>query len=158
MLQCYHYDDMKQPHFCMAVEVQNLENRIVTISWVCAELGLYRGLRGFRHHGVETDFFILEGLQHQLLLVQELICNAFFECRTWTSLRNWPAKSLLAFDMQKTLKTVCGFQKALRREGKESQVFPFHPLFISVYKFNTALMPCVVWEGLINPTGYIIFH
>lgn len=81
-------DDMKQSPFCIAVEVQNLENRIVTISWVCAELGLYRGLRGFRPHGVETDFFILEGLQRQLLLVQEPICNAFFECRTWTSLRN----------------------------------------------------------------------
>lgn len=71
-------DDMKQSPFCIAVEVQNLENRIVTISWVCAELGLYRGLRGFRPHGVETDFFILEGLQRQLLLVQEPICNAFF--------------------------------------------------------------------------------
>lgn len=56
----------------------------------------------------------------------------FFKCRTWTSLRNWPAKSLLAFHMQKPSNTVCGFQKARRREGKESQVFPFHPLHIGV--------------------------
>ena len=93
-------DAMKQSHFCMVVEVQNLENRIVTISWVCAELGLYRGLRGFRPHGVGTDFFILEGLQHLLLLVQEPICNTFFGIGLFEELTSkilagiWHAKTI----------------------------------------------------------------